>query len=115
MALCFVSQQGLVTKLRKTRVKVKNTILAKETLRGKFLLKVILQGIVGIRIGLPSQSKCETASTADGNKKKKPKPKMEKMTCNLVIKLKIDIQREQQQPNKLQSNFSSMLQAPGLS
>lgn len=37
------------------------------------------------------------------------------MTCNLVINPKIDIQREQQQPSKLQSNFSSMLQAPGFS
>lgn len=45
----------------------------------------------------------------------KEKIKKEKTTCNLVVKPKIDIQREQQQPSKLQSNLSSMLQAPGFS
>lgn len=45
--------------------------------------------------------------------REKWKKKRKKTTCNLVINPKIAVQREQQQPSKLQSNFSFMLQAPG--
>lgn len=37
------------------------------------------------------------------------------MTYTLVIKQKADLHREQQQPSKLQSNFTSMFQALGYS
>lgn len=63
------------------------------------------------RPGLPFNSKCQAPARADQNKRKMKKRK--KTTCNLVINPKIAVQREQQQPSKLQSNFSFMLQAPG--
>lgn len=65
------------------------------------------------RPGLPFNSKCQTPARADQNKRKMEKKKRKKTTCNLVINPKIAVQREQQQPSKLQSNFSFMLQAPG--
>jgi len=98
-------------KLLKSRVTVKNIVLNEENKSANFQLEDTLQGKTDW-VCLSHQS---VRLHPPLTKLKKIEKVEEKTTRNLVIKPKIDIQREQQQPSKLQSNFSSMLQAPGFS